>query len=714
MDPIKLAHISDLHFGLSGQTATWNLLKDHLKDQIKPDLILITGDLADNPKQELFREALDALIDLCTGPRGITPCWVCPGNHDRFWHGNRLWESKLGQWLWRPSSFESYFNWFLATLGNQTNLVLGPQTNRWTLRILGLDSSREADRFARGRISLPELQRIADTMLGSSDIDLGLMLVHHHVLSVRALEQKNQNSPLKLLNVTSLTNSGSLLEALACAHVDVVLHGHEHAANWGRYTTITGGGGETTVIAAGSSTGVADSVRCEQDHGTYNLFELWPDRSVTMRVRKWNAGQWDAGTYYRLFESEDVRRSRSLRRSGQILERPTTSEIVKSVQFTRDGDGRVHEARSDWLIEENKWSLLVSNDTGVPTDLNIRFRRPNGREWRPPVDLVFKALGKKNADDPRQFYFDCNVDPAVAGEPLGVQLSYNWQGGAVLTADEMDIVKKMPEAGPLRRLGYEFAAATAVSSLRTLRLLVEVPAEVAPADADVQVFQQEAKGDPHQFSSPPDLVSCLRVIRTGVYALTVPYPLKNYRYVIAWEPPRREPSPKAARFIWYARRNGLQLARLFHQSVAPNWGDDVVCSMYVPEGARQSRLELLGSWPALGTPRPSPVDLHENSEVMSEAWRGNVGSSAIVPEERRVLEAPALGMLDDERALVAVPVRLSDEDDFAPPPGVIRVGIREGAFERARSMLDLVNLDTLQAFVERAIFKMLAQVEPGD
>jgi predicted MPP superfamily phosphohydrolase len=703
-DPIRIAHLSDLHFGLKGQDETWNLLKDHLKNQVHPDLIVITGDLADNPQRKPFEKAQGAVEDLCRRTNNtLTPCFVCPGNHDRFWHGNRLWKLNPFRRIWPPKPFEFYFEKLGPTLTKPADITLGTPANQWHLRILAIDSSLEADRFARGKIPLQVVQDIAQTMLSSDKVDLGLMLVHHHVLSVRALEHSSQDNPLRLLNVTSLTNSGSLLEALACAHVDVVLHGHEHAANWGRYATLTGGGGATTVIAAGSSTGVADSVRCEQNKASYNLIELWPNRSVTMKVRGWNAQWYDVGGSYLLFEPEDVRRSRALRRSGTILERPASSEIVKSVRFTPDGDGQVQESRTDWQIENNKWTLLISNDTGVPGNLSVSFTKPNGNEYE-LRDQPFQELKRTNPDDPRQFYFECRIDDA--DEPLRVRLAYTWSGGAVLTAQEMDIVKTSAAAGPFRKQGYEFAAATAVSSLKSLRLVVEVPPERAPKDSHVLAFQQDAGGDPALFSAPPDLANCLRIIRTGLYSLTVPYPLKNYRYAIAWKPTPSALSERARRFAAAVRAGGSNLAQLFHQSAAPTLGGNLVTSIYLPNKDRLSRLELVRTSPDGVAGRPSPVDLHESCQIMSQAWRGNISTSGIVPADRRASECPVLGMTPDEIALIAAPVRFGENEEFAPPWCVIRIGVLKASPETER-LLDLTNLAPLQQVLEGAILKAL-------
>jgi hypothetical protein len=80
---IAIAHISDLHLGSRGDRDAWKLVADCLRKTVKPKLLLVTGDLADKPNGELFNRARDQLDGL------DIPYFVCPGNHDRHYKGNR-------------------------------------------------------------------------------------------------------------------------------------------------------------------------------------------------------------------------------------------------------------------------------------------------------------------------------------------------------------------------------------------------------------------------------------------------------------------------------------------------------------------------------------------------------------------------------------------------------------------------------------------------
>ena len=84
MGSIRIAHLSDLHFGARDQEKVWPLLGDYLNDTVKPNFILITGDIAHTPNIKLFEKAKSQLDLLrVQGPKPTDAYRVCPGNHDR-------------------------------------------------------------------------------------------------------------------------------------------------------------------------------------------------------------------------------------------------------------------------------------------------------------------------------------------------------------------------------------------------------------------------------------------------------------------------------------------------------------------------------------------------------------------------------------------------------------------------------------------------------
>lgn len=80
-DGLRIAHLSDIHIG-------YTITRDDLvrmveeTNALKPDVVVITGDIGDGHPEELSNE-LDALRDL-VAPLG---CYYVTGNHEHMWDG---------------------------------------------------------------------------------------------------------------------------------------------------------------------------------------------------------------------------------------------------------------------------------------------------------------------------------------------------------------------------------------------------------------------------------------------------------------------------------------------------------------------------------------------------------------------------------------------------------------------------------------------------
>jgi len=278
---MAIVHLSDLHFGARNDREVWTLIRQILQE-IRPKLILVTGDLADTPRRKTFLRVKRELDDL--QQTFDSPYYICSGNHDRFWRGNRfdftqvpglfllrwgivialivspvlaVWHA-WAAWLFYGAGLFAVLLWLFPMILDRLSLRLasallpdifgrsllestGPQEVRlindrtqWTLGLVGLDSSREPDALARGFVPFPHFARLYETIRGR-DWDLCICLVHHHLFSMRQLEMNRSGRWKDLFNVTCMVNSGSVLEALAQAQVDLVLHGHEHEHNRAGY-----------------------------------------------------------------------------------------------------------------------------------------------------------------------------------------------------------------------------------------------------------------------------------------------------------------------------------------------------------------------------------------------------------------------------------------------------------------------------------------------
>jgi hypothetical protein len=200
-----------------------------------------------------------------------------------------------------PEYFDEVFKDRLAVPNQVREVALTHEGYERKLRVIGMDSSKRADFFARGYVHPGDMVSAADKMSGASGSDLNIALVHHHLLAVRALEEAQRGKVASLADVTTLVNAGSLLESLAVSQVRLVLHGHEHAFNCAFYSSSTPHRGDTCVVAAPSVTG-ADSLKgCSIERSGYNLLELEDDGSVRLEAKRWTGGGYESQFSARLF-----------------------------------------------------------------------------------------------------------------------------------------------------------------------------------------------------------------------------------------------------------------------------------------------------------------------------------------------------------------------------------------------------------------------------
>ena len=709
MEVVRVAHISDLHFDKQKKNhCTWPELVDQLRDHIRPDLVMVTGDIADTTSRRLYREAKDALDKLCDN---LCPYFVCAGNHDRHPRGNAPFASRRGgvrRWLMAPfriwfrraaAQFDQIFGEHIPKLDPKyvKDIPLGSAKNRWILRILGIDSSLNADASARGYVDLQVMEEIEGAMANAENVDFSILLVHHHLLPVRALERNAGGRLRDLAALTPLINCGSLLETLAASHIDVALHGHEHAPNWGRYATFQLGGGETNVIGAGSATGTVTLKPCDQKLASFNVIELREDRTVGVSVYRHDGTGWQPDPPLEIYSAAALRRSRFLRRSGAHVQRPLTSDVVRYIEFTRERDGWVRETRTQMDFSgEPQLRLRARNTTGTPTDLSIRF---DG--WEPP-DPAFETTSHENV-----FHYHCDLPAEVMNRLQTLKFSFCWFGGAVLTVEELAAIEA-GKRGEFRSDGYEFGALSIDSSFRELRLIVSLPSEVAPAneDQDVEAFLQDPDGA-LLAQVPRDVADCLRIVGRGLYALVVPYPRRGWRYGIKWKVPHAPaPSALAQQFVDQAKIRGNDYAKAFYDSLVQSAAlGKCTTALYVPEEA-PGALELVGRYPEHANLR-STLNTALVDNVVAQAWRG------VTTAMLRRSAADYAGFEPGERALIAVPVRAGLDWANDAPWGVVRIGLREVTAELAAAQVDPGKGILLRNSLLRPMVSMLSAAGVG-
>jgi predicted phosphodiesterase len=531
-DAVIIAHLSDLHLDEKNTHDTnWRLVETVLRDVIKPGLVCVTGDLVDTPTPNNFKEARKLLENL-TQQMGKCKVRVCAGNHDRFLLGNKWWKWWDKRDLGKTFADHMRGMVVFADEPRAEELTSPSGSTVWKVGLVAIDSNQEADAFARGWVD-PNHFDLIRQHTKRVDWDLTILLIHHHLLSVRALETSRRGSKWDLLNVLCLVNSGNLLEVLAENHVDIALHGHEHAHHFAKYGSCEEGRSTVRVVGAGTATGKGGRFP------SFNVLILQQDRSVLLRRMEYDGHAWKLRDEFRLLAPAEIRRGWLMRSQaalggGPIRHEPT-SEVSKYVEFTRQRDIWVRWQFKNWVVRE-RFDHSIANSTGTLQDVRVRFIPPTGNakeaekiELRPDenpwvTDHTFRVI----ASVPTEF----------RGIPITIQLNYRWRGGAVLTSEEMPDDHR----GLFRRNGYEWATVWSNGPSRVAELLVLLPAEFAPLEVPLLIVQDLEKDG--QFGDEAlALKKNVGIPQNGVFTLRVPYPRPDRMYVLAWKPIPAAPSP---------------------------------------------------------------------------------------------------------------------------------------------------------------------------
>jgi 3',5'-cyclic AMP phosphodiesterase CpdA len=278
---MRLIHLSDLHFwrfetdpallmnkrlvGMLSLAAgrarrfrleRWGSVVGRARE-LKPDHILITGDLTTTALEAEFEDALNAVRMLSTDPNQVT---VIPGNHDRY-----TTEAD------RARRFESYFGPYMG--GPAFPWIRRPDSD---LAILGLDPTR-SHLSARGFLPAGQLDA-AKRLVADVSSACRLIVACHYPLTAPTPALRRE------LWAKRLVNSTAVEEWLQTIGRHIYCCGHVHESWAHRPSTIPG------QIALNPGPPLMASNRPGFEPGFLEL-DLKPEPVRVIRHR-WNSGDW--------------------------------------------------------------------------------------------------------------------------------------------------------------------------------------------------------------------------------------------------------------------------------------------------------------------------------------------------------------------------------------------------------------------------------------
>jgi 3',5'-cyclic AMP phosphodiesterase CpdA len=275
----RLAHVTDPHFrgfaGLSlgdflgkrvvgGINLVVNRTRKHkmqLLEALREDLreqavdhVALTGDLSNISIEAEFRAALAWLAALGAPADAVT---VIPGNHDTY--VQEVVDSGVFERLFAP-----YQTRDLDGSGEAYPFV----RVRGDVALVGVTSCvATGDLGAWGEMGAAQLARLERTL---ADPALAgktrVLLIHHPPVAIKLGEHRN------------LRDRAALVDVLARAGAELVIHGHDHADE--RATLAGPGGAKIPVVGAGSASYAGEADR----RSRYNVYEI-DGRRITCVVR---------------------------------------------------------------------------------------------------------------------------------------------------------------------------------------------------------------------------------------------------------------------------------------------------------------------------------------------------------------------------------------------------------------------------------------------
>ena len=245
----RLVHLSDLHFGAHDQR-----LVDAVAcrvDELKPDLVVISGDFTQRARTEQFKEACNFLERLQHAGHEVLGV---PGNHD----------VPLYDVLRR----------FLSPLARYRRFIdenLCPFVELPGIAVLGVNTARSLT-FKDGRINREQVTFIRETFSRTPSDAFRILVTHHPMFALQVGEEMTR----------AIGRQDLALDAIQEAGVDMLLAGHNHHASTHSASDLVTRAGGALVVQAGTAT----STRVREQEQSFNTIDV-AEASVTITVNAW-------------------------------------------------------------------------------------------------------------------------------------------------------------------------------------------------------------------------------------------------------------------------------------------------------------------------------------------------------------------------------------------------------------------------------------------
>lgn len=205
--PLRIFHVSDLHFGRPAVPALIEAIEEHIRAD-RYDVVAVSGDLSQRARAGEFQRARVFLRDAAR----VSQVIVVPGNHDVRW-----WRSPM-HLRGADAMYDSYRTYISDELepvlrvpgatfvGLNTSQGVSHRTLTWRMRDISII----------GDLRRSQLERARSEFQASPPTDARVIVMHHNPVKGE-LSQRH-----------GLKHTPQILGAFAQMGVDLVLCGHDH------------------------------------------------------------------------------------------------------------------------------------------------------------------------------------------------------------------------------------------------------------------------------------------------------------------------------------------------------------------------------------------------------------------------------------------------------------------------------------------------------
>lgn len=251
----RIVHLSDLHFGAHDERLVEAVRSE--VDNLKPDLVVVSGDFTQRARTEQFREACEFLEQLRDHGHDVLGV---PGNHDV-----PLYDV--------PRRFLSP----LARYRRFIDQSLCPFVELPGVAVLGVNTARSFT-FKDGRMNKQQVEFIRESFSRVPSEAMRILVTHHPLFALEVGGEVERAIGRQELALDAVEKSG----------VDILLAGHNHHASSQDASDLVTRAGGVLVIQAGTAT----STRVREQEQSFNTIDI-AQRSTTITVNAW------AGDHFR-------------------------------------------------------------------------------------------------------------------------------------------------------------------------------------------------------------------------------------------------------------------------------------------------------------------------------------------------------------------------------------------------------------------------------